>query len=53
MSFRDKHFVNLLPEYIYYLVVAHNWDEGTNKAVMGNTFKQGYLVKSESTYTPA
>ena len=45
MSFRDKHFVDLLPEYIYYLLVAHNWDEGTNKAVMGKTLNKATLSK--------
>ena len=45
MSFRDKHFIDLLPEYIYYLLVAHNWDEGTNKAVMGKTLNKATLSK--------
>ena len=45
MAFRDKHFVDLLPEYIYYLLVAHNWDEGTNKAVMGKTLNKATLSK--------
>ena len=35
MSFRDRKLVQLLPEYIYYLLLSKNWDDGTNKAVMG------------------
>ena len=35
MSFRDKQFVELMPEYVYYLLSSRDWDEGTNKAVMG------------------
>ena len=45
MSFRDKHFADLLPEYIYYLLLAHNWDAGTNKAVMGKTLNKATLSK--------
>ena len=45
MSFRDKHVVDLLPEYVYYLLQAHNWNEGTNKAVMGKTLNKATLSK--------
>ncbi len=45
MSFRDKHTAELLPEYIYYLLLAHDWDEGTNKAVMGKTLNKATLSK--------
>ena len=45
MSFRDKHTVELLPEYVYYLLLAHDWDEGTNKAVMGKTLNKATLSK--------
>lgn len=45
MSFRDKHMVELLPEYIYYMLLAHDWDEGTNKAVMGKTLNKATLSK--------
>ena len=34
MAFHDKHVVELLPEYIYYMFKCKNWDEGSNKAVM-------------------
>ena len=45
MSFRDKHLVELIPEYIYYLLLSHDWDEGTNKAVMGKTLNKATLSK--------
>ena len=45
MSFRDKHVMDLLPEYIYYLLLSHDWDEGTNKAVMGKTLNKVTLSK--------
>ena len=35
MSFRDKHVLELLPDYLYYLLSGKDWDVGTNKAVMG------------------
>ncbi len=43
MSFRDKHLVDLLPDYIYYLLSGKKWDEGTNKAVMGKTLNKATL----------
>ena len=45
MSFRDKHVVELLPDYIYYLLSGRDWDEGTNKAVMGKTLNKATLSK--------
>ena len=45
MSFRDKKLVQLLPEYIYYLLLSKNWDDGTNKAVMGKTLNKATLSK--------
>ena len=45
MSFRDKKVVDLLPDYIYYLLLAQNWDDGTNKAVMGKTLNKATLSK--------
>ena len=45
MSFRDKKVVELLPDYIYYLLSGHDWDEGTNKAVMGKTLNKATLSK--------
>ena len=41
MSFRDKHVVDLLPDYIYYMLLGRDWDAGTNKAVMGKTLNKG------------
>ena len=45
MSFRDKHVVELIPDYVYYLLSSHDWDEGTNKAVMGKTLNKATLSK--------
>ena len=47
MAFHDKHIVELLPEYIYYMFKYKNWDEGTNKAVMGKTLNKATLSKVE------
>ena len=43
MSFRDKKVTDLLPDYIYYLFSARNWEAGTNKAVMGKTLNKATL----------
>ena len=45
MSFRDKGVVDLLPDYIYYMFSGKDWDEGTNKAVMGKTLNKAILSK--------
>ena len=45
MSFRDRHLVSILPDYIYYLLSGKKWDEGTNKAVMGKTLNKATLSK--------
>ena len=45
MSFRDRGLVNLLPDYVYYLLSGRDWDEGTNKAVMGKTLNKATLSK--------
>lgn len=47
MAFHDKHVVELMPEYIYYLFRYRSWDEGTNKAVMGKTLNKATLSKVE------
>lgn len=47
MAFHEKHIVELLPEYIYYLFKYKDWDEGTNKAVMGKTLNKATLSKIE------
>ena len=43
MSFRDKHVVELIPDYIYYMFLGKNWEEGTNKAVMGKTLNKATM----------
>ena len=45
MSFRDKKIVEILPDYIYYMFSGKDWDEGTNKAVMGKTLNKATLSK--------
>ena len=47
MAFLDKHVVEIMPEYIYYMFNYKNWDEGTNKAVMGKTLNKATLSKVE------
>ena len=44
MSFRDRHIMDLLPDYIYYMLLGKNWDIGTNKAVMGKTLNKATPV---------
>ena len=43
MAFHDKHVVDILPEYIFYMFKFKNWDEGSNKAVMGKTLNKATL----------
>ncbi len=43
MAFIDKGIVRIKPEYLYYLLLHRNWDEGTNKAVMGKTLNKATL----------
>ena len=52
MAFRDKHVVELLPEYIYYMFKCKNWDEGSNKAVMGKTLNKATLSEVEIDICP-
>ena len=47
MSFHDKHVVDLLPDYIYYMFSAKDWDIGTNNAVMGKTLNKATLSKNK------
>lgn len=53
MSFHDKHIVNLTPEYVYYLLLAHDWTDGTNKAVMGKTLNKATLSKVKVNIHPS
>ena len=43
MAFHDKHVVEIMPEYIFYMFKYKNWDEGSNKAVMGKTLNKATL----------
>ncbi len=43
MAFIDKGIVKIKPEYLYYLLLHRDWDEGTNKAVMGKTLNKATL----------
>ena len=43
MAFIDKGIVKIKPEYLYYLLLHRNWDEETNKAVMGKTLNKATL----------
>ncbi|MBO4308589.1 MAG: restriction endonuclease subunit S [Clostridia bacterium] len=43
MSFRDLRKIDLLPDYLYYLFSGKEWDEGTNKAVLGKTLNKATL----------
>ena len=45
MAFIDKHIVDLLPDYIYYMFLGRDWEIGTNKAVMGKTLNKATLSK--------
>lgn len=45
MSFRDKKVIDILPDYVYYMFLGKDWDEGTNKAVMGKTLNKAILSK--------
>lgn len=43
MAFHDKKIIEIDPNYLYYLLMGQNWDEGTNKAVMGKTLNKATL----------
>ncbi len=43
MAFRDKKVARIVPEYLYYLFSGKDWDEGSNKAVMGKTLNKATL----------
>ena len=45
MAFRDKHIAKLSPDYIYYMFSGKDWNEGTNKAVLGKTLNKATLSK--------
>ena len=43
MSFRDKGVEELIPDYLYYMFSGHDWEIGTNKAVMGKTLNKATI----------
>ena len=47
MAFHDKHVVDMLPKYIFYLFTYRDWDKGSNKAVMGKTLNKATLSEIE------
>ncbi len=47
MAFHDKHIVEMLPEYIYYMFKYRDWNVGINKAVMGKTLNKATLSRIE------
>ncbi len=47
MAFHDKHVVDILPEYIYYMFKYKDWDKGSNKAVLGKTLNKATLSEIE------
>ena len=51
MAFHDKHVIELMPEYMYYMFKYKSWDEGTNKAVMGKTLNKAILSKVEGFFS--
>ena len=47
MAFHDKHVVEILPEYIFYIFKYKKWDEDSNNAVMGKTLNKAILSEAE------
>ena len=47
MAFHNKNVVEIIPEYIFYMFQYRNWDEGSNKAVMGKTLNKAILSEVE------
>ena len=47
MAFHDKHVVDMLTKYIFYLFKYRDWDKGSNKAVMGKTLNKATLSEIE------
>ena len=43
MAFIDKRIMKIQPDYLFYLLMHKNWDNGTNKAVMGKTLNKATL----------
>lgn len=47
MAFNDKHVVEMLPEYIFYMFKYMRWDSGSNNAVMGKTLNKATISEIE------
>ena len=47
MAFHDKHVVEILPEYIFYIFKYKKWDEDSDNAVMGKTLNKAILSEAE------
>lgn len=43
MAFINKGKIYINPEYLYYLLLHKNWEDGSNKAVMGKTLNKSNL----------
>ena len=43
MAFISKDVIHIEPTYLYYVLMHHDWDAGTNKAVMGKTLNKATL----------
>lgn len=52
MAFHDKHVIDMLPEYIFYMFMYKKWDEVGNKAVMGKTLNKAILSNVEIDICP-
>ncbi len=47
MAFNDKHVVEILPEYVFYMFKYMRWDSGSNNAVMGKTLNKTTISEIE------
>ena len=52
MAFHDRRVVDILPEYVFYMFKYRNWEEGSNKAVMGKTLNKATLSDVEIEICP-
>lgn len=52
MAFHDRRVVDILPEYFFYMFKYRNWEEGSNKAVMGKTLNKATLSDVEIEICP-
>lgn len=47
MAFIPNGKIEILPDYLYYLFLAKDWNKGTNRAVMGATLNKATLEELE------